>query len=303
MKHLPEIPRRTIDELLALYALEPNLKDVFVEGASDQRIVRWFIDTEVPAGSSVGVYSVDEIDVPSSLLAKYKRSPGNRSEVLALCSEIEAATSAQFTRITGIVDRDLSSIIPEGNVSALVLSTDYCCMEAYHFSPLNIEKLRVLTFMRVNKSATNICESLSPILKCLFAIRGANELLATKLTWIDIAGFVYFDKGQFTLRREDFLRSYLQNGGAFKRHTEFAAEVNRIYATLPPDYRLSMNGHDAVQLLGIYLKSIHKKAEDNDRTKPHVLCHLLCCCMRSEELRKEKMFSTLISRLMNNAAA
>lgn len=297
MKPLAEIPRRTIDELVSLYSLEPSITDVFVEGPCDQRLLRWFVDSELSGGAEVGIYTVDEIEVRSELVKKYGRTPGNRSEILVLCSELEAVLGRKFGRATGVIDQDMSLVIPDGDVSHLVLKTDFACLDAYIFSVQNLEKLRALSFMKVKKTAAAIIETLTPILKFLFAVRVANEKLGTKFEWIDFSSFVSVEENLLKFRHEDFLRSYLRKGNSVHQRGNFIKEVASVSCVLPEDYRSSMNGHDAVALLGIYLRSFHKKAEDVDRTKPHVLRYLLCCCTEASQLRNENMFSSLLGRL------
>jgi len=296
------IPRRTIEELRSLYSLEPSVRDVFVEGPSDQRFFRWFVDSEVSDGPGVGIHCIDEIDVPAELAVKHGRTPGHRSEVLVLCSELEATFGDGFTRATGIVDQDVSAIIPDVDVSALVLKTDYACLEAYGCTNECLKKLISIAFGRVKKTPAEILAAIGPTLRFLFAVRAANERLGTRLVWIDFLSYVKFDGHEITFREADFLRAYLQIGRLTKKFDAFQKEVAAILATLSPDPRMSMNGHDAITLLGFYLRGFHKKAEDADRTKVHVLGHLVCCCTSSAELRVQAMFSALVSRVSKRTA-
>lgn len=56
----------TIDELVAQYHLENGLCDIYVEGATDVRVIRTFCQHH---GLDVGVQDIDTVDVPNYLVA------------------------------------------------------------------------------------------------------------------------------------------------------------------------------------------------------------------------------------------
>ena len=56
------IPPFEIESLLTKYELEPEIKDLFVEGPTDKRILRWFFKK---AGlTDVDVFEITDVDVP-----------------------------------------------------------------------------------------------------------------------------------------------------------------------------------------------------------------------------------------------
>ena len=59
----PPVNRR-LDEILALYKLEPSLKDIYVEGEDDAKIMRWFLQRNGQCGISVHEIHIVEIPVP-----------------------------------------------------------------------------------------------------------------------------------------------------------------------------------------------------------------------------------------------
>jgi hypothetical protein len=62
-------------------------------------------------------------------------------------------------------------------------------------------------------------------------------------------------------------------------------------------FRYEANGHDAICLLGHFLRSSCKKAKDSDKTHPHVLVHLLTCSLEVVDLQEQPMFQRLLERL------
>lgn len=290
-----DIPRRKIEELISLYSLEPTIRDVFVEGPTDQRIFRWFIDSVLTANNSIGIYAIDEVDIRSQLVTKHGLTPGNRSEVIVLFHELEGTYKLSSTQATGIIDRDLSDALPDSYIPPHVLKTDYSCLESYIFSPENLTKLTTLSFNKAQ--AAKIITSIGPILRRLFAIRISNQRLKTKLEWIDFSSYIKVEKDKLEFRSDAFIREYFIKNLTSVTLAEFKQDVEATLQSLPVDIKKTLNGHDAIIVLGIYLRSLYKKTEDTDRTKPHVLCHIMQHCMSTSNLRTESLFSTLLNRL------
>src|SRR5215472_7708249 len=87
--------KRTLDELITLYELEPHLKEVITEGRCDAAIILWFFRR---AGIEAGVYCVaDRLTVPSAEVRSRGLNSGRKGEVIAAARMIEgaSATAAQ----------------------------------------------------------------------------------------------------------------------------------------------------------------------------------------------------------------
>jgi len=302
MKKPPELPRRTIEELALRYELEPSMRDVFVEGPCDQTILRWFIDACCSEGAKVGVYPIDEINVPLEVVERHGLTCGNRSEIIALCLELEELLGAGFSGATGVIDRDADSILEEHCECGLLLKSDYSCIEMYFFSEKCLAKMLKLAFPNAKRSAQDVIGQLAPVLRELFLVRAANESLRLAAKWIAFNSFVSVKGGILQFRLHDFRRHYLQGGGVWAKRIEFETEINKLRAKLPGDLRFGANGHDAICLLGHFLKSFCKKAKDAERTQPHVLVHLLTCSVEVIDVQEEPMFKQLLERLMAEPA-
>ncbi len=297
MNALPDLPRRNIDELIALYEFEPCIRDVYSEGHSDKTILRWFIDASCSQGKSVGIYPIDEIDVPIEVLNKYGLTSGNRSEVIALCLELEAQLGQDFTRATGVIDKDTDGVFGQAYECSLLLKSDYSCIEMYLFSEKSFGKMLKLAFSNIKYSAEEIVAQLAPVLRELFLTRAANQSLALAAKWIAFDGFISQKNGIIQFQSDNFRRHYLQNGGVWDKRTEFETEIETLRSKLPGDFRLVANGHDAICLLSHFLKSFYKKTKDKDRTAPHVLIHILTCSSEIIEFQEQPMFKRLVERL------
>jgi hypothetical protein len=297
MSTLPELPRRTIEELVLRYQLEPSMRDVFVEGHSDRTILRWFIDACCTEGANVEVYPIDGVDVPAEILNHYGLSTGNRSEVVALCLELEQQLGNDATCVTGVVDGDMAAILPDQCECGLLLKSDYSCVEMYLFSEKCLGKMLKLAFPNAKRSASEVIAQLSPVLRELFLARAANHSLSLGSKWVAFDGFVSVKNGVVHFRLDDFHRHYLQNAGQWHKRSEFEIKVKEFRSQLSGDFRYAANGHDAICVLGHFLRNFCKKAKDADRTQPHLLVHLLTCSVEVADVQEEPLFKNLLKRL------
>src|SRR5436309_32108 len=120
-------PRRTVQELLTLHELNPDLSDVFTEGPSDRGLIRWFLDDlEL---RSVVVYDISVVDLPPDQLVELGQENNNRGRVIALALLCAMLTQSQ---LACVIDIDLDLLLGR-NVpnTPLLLTTDYSCMEMY----------------------------------------------------------------------------------------------------------------------------------------------------------------------------
>jgi hypothetical protein len=102
------MPRRTIKDLVARYTLEPTLRDVYVEGRFDQRILRLFFREAGCDKPSINV--IDFVHIPEQLLTKYQATRGEKTELLALASEIHSILG-DTQGFTAVVDADFDRLL------------------------------------------------------------------------------------------------------------------------------------------------------------------------------------------------
>ena len=292
-----ELPRRSIPELVALYELEPTLRDVVTEGETDKAFIRWFLDSVHGNANEVSVYSVDELDVPAHIVAAHGLAIGNRSELIALCLEIEKRMGRDSRNLTGIIDSDADCLFGATCNCSLVLRSDFSCLEMYLLDERCLGKMLKLSFPKVQISPAQVIAQLAPILRDLFLTRAANQKLALGAKWIDFGSFVDVQRCKLSLRLAEFHRSFLQNSGLWHRRTDLGRVIDVLRTLLPGDPRHESNGHDALCLLGYFLRGVYKKAKDADRTHPHVLVHILTCSIETDDVKWHPMFVALLARV------
>ncbi len=238
--------RRTLDELSALYRLEPNLKDLFVEGYSDKVFIEWYLRDITP--HSVSVYPIDLVDVPDEVLTKHGLSTGNRSRLLALSCELTENFQCRL-KILCVVDRDFEDYRPTIAYNSYVIFTDCNSLELYAFTPKTMEKFAAVALGGFRMPVPDLMAVLTGVLEQVYSVRLANELLVWGMEWIPFTRYVDIKGTRVSFRKEDFLRAYLQKNNKWSKRVEFLDKVNEVLGLLSEDPGRKIRGHDLVELL------------------------------------------------------
>src|SRR5579864_1670651 len=132
------IPRREIDELVALHEREPSLREVFVEGLTDSRFIEWFLGEN--GIKQIPVLDIATVEVPTELVLQGGLEDGNRGRVITL-AEVLAKHETARSKVTCIVDADLDWFMGTNRDCATLLETDFTSIELYAFNEQAIGKV------------------------------------------------------------------------------------------------------------------------------------------------------------------
>jgi len=237
--------RKEIEELIALYSLEPNLKDVYVEGTFDKRLLEWFFGDQDISG--VCVYTIDAINVPDDLLVRHGlNGGGNRSRIIALSNELSTHLPRDRC-IVCIADRDQEDYLPSGHRNVYLEFTDYTSSDLYLFQQRILRKLIALVLGGFPLSAEELMHELMVVLEEVFLIRLSNMALEWNMQWIPFVRYVHInDHFIFTIDR--FIKAYLQKNDRWNQREEFEQKRSELRAHLQDDPRRSIRGHDLIEL-------------------------------------------------------
>ncbi len=284
--------RRSISELAALYQLEPEIRDVFVEGRHDRALFAWYLRHRTVR--NVAVREIDVIDVPSGLVVDQQLDIGARGRILTLAFHLSRKLNQQSRKCpTFVVDADFDYATDQDGKGGLVLVTDFACTEAYLFSEHVIDKLVSVALMGSHVPATTILKELEPVLRRLFLIRLANHASGMQLSWVDFTrnckvsgSVIHFDEVGFIERYARSDRKTMQRISSF---------VGGVAAQLSGDARRFMNGHDFLELLRWYLRHIVQERRPLDVEHTFVRC--VFACVEAATLDSFPLFQTLIQRV------
>jgi hypothetical protein len=167
------IPRRQVHELVACHALERGLVDIYVEGAFDEDLIRWYLKTT--GFTHAQVYGIDTAEVDAMVLAGL--TSGNRQRLMALASALEGKVPPG--KVSCVCDRDFEKWIPTMEpIPQAVLLTDFASMDCYAIDVATIDKFLTVILGERIASADSILKELAPVLEECFLIRLAHAVLA-----------------------------------------------------------------------------------------------------------------------------
>ncbi|RON03374.1 hypothetical protein BK659_22980 [Pseudomonas brassicacearum] len=248
---MDNLPRRSIDDLIFMYELEPSLQDVYVEGVFDKDILTACF--EHAGDKSRIVYTVDSVDIPFSVLKKYGLTEGNKQRIIALAREFEVldGNSCKF-----LVDRDLDHWFEALYASQQLVWTRHCALELYFFTEDFLKRFLI------NASRSKIGEwsifinGFCRALIHMYAFRLADRELDLKLEWVELDKDLKLSNGLVVFNRDSFLNRVLNKNNMMRHKNAFnLSALVWFEKCLEDDRRLAMRGHDFVSLLAFVIKN------------------------------------------------
>lgn len=284
--------KKKLNELLLLYDLEPELRDIYVEGDFDNAIIRWFLDEK--DHKDVSVYSISSINIPASILIDLGRKDNNRERVLYLAEFLYEKCEHNIGKVTCILDLDFSCFLSQCVKIPNLLYTDYSCMEMYFIDLEIMEKFFKVYCYKTDWPYQTILNSISSLLQRLFLFRLADE----DLNWnIGVPGKfrdVTIKNWHLVLNEENYIRRFLNKKGKMSEVEIFYENVNAHKKKLKLDPRHQIHGHDFTKLLCWFL---HKKGVEHKLSQPEIVIRVLVGCATVAKLEKYNLFSMMLKRL------
>ncbi|WP_432103738.1 hypothetical protein [Streptomyces sp. bgisy091] len=295
-------PRRTLDELATLYELEPEIKDIYVEGRSDKNFLEVHI---LPGATSLlcNIFAVsDRVHIPDGELIKSGLMVGNRSRIIWLAQQLADRIPGHASAVL-VADKDFSSLgADKAQETHGLLYTDYSSMEAYALNELTISKLlRISVGAPPYVTASSLISAIKATLISLFVIRlclrdsGTGATIPPKvLTRWDLDDHSHvkvidiFRSALSAIRADE--RGDATPESLYEHYTEYIEQTK-------DEFKNFINGHDVSLAIVRYLKSecSHVFNSDNRRPlqAPPVMEVVLMSCVETSHLDGEKLFEKL----------
>ncbi|MFZ3210020.1 MAG: hypothetical protein WA188_00755 [Terriglobales bacterium] len=287
------LPRRTLQELAAIYKLERTTRDVIVEGGGDKCLIEWFLgDNDV---ENVVVYEISSFQIDAQAVRKWGGENNNRGRVISLACEMEATVGDRIY-LTCIADTDLDTILENRHNCKLLLLTDYTCMEMYAFNPTVLNKYLKLNHGHFPKPAKTVLAEITPALEQLFLARIVNFMLDLNLEAVAFERSCELRTDGVHLDVRDYVGRYLSKNRKASGIGGFLSEMSKYEKRLTSDPRNQIQGHDFLNLLSWYIAQ-HKgfsRLQEEMLQRP-----LFTAAAESARLRAEPLFEALLSRLGN----
>lgn len=178
--------RRTLDELVARYVLEPDLRDIYVEGKTDKLFLEWFLRNR--GIEDIAVYEIETVDISAERLFELQLKDNNRSRVITLALYLQDKFPKTTPHVICIADKDFDWLFDITYQCNLLFFTDYSCLEMYLFNETVLNKFLLLSLRISELRAIDILNQLSKVLEDLFLIRAARESLNINIDMLDNFG-------------------------------------------------------------------------------------------------------------------
>ena len=246
------LPRRTIGELLTRYVLEPNLRDLFVEGSRDRSLYDWYL--RKCAYKDVAVFAVDSVEITQETLELHGLGNGNRSRLIGLALELDGQFPVGLKFVRCVVDSDFDFIFESSIHSTHLLYTDYTSVDLYTFEEDLLEKVLTLGFTFSTAQVRTLSDAMTPILQELFIVRAANEKLGWSMTLPRLPRHCKIEGLRINFDRNGFVNGYLDSGSKRKERETFDTLCDELRLVSLSDPREGIHGEDYLELLGWYLR-------------------------------------------------
>ncbi|WP_173046752.1 DUF4435 domain-containing protein [Nitrospira sp. KM1] len=284
--------RRTLEEIIARYELEPTLRDIYVEGEFDAFLIRWVLH-EVGIRDSF-VYEIATVEVPSSLLSDLGVDNNNRGRVVALAHRIAHHLGSQNRQVTLVIDKDFDSLLGKSHNTDLLLVTDYSSMEMYFFNQWHIQKFLTLVLQEGSLDVPILLSHITSILEYLFLLRFANYVRRLNLQWMSFERCCTYETGgsEIHFDQEDFITRYLNKNSASANKNDILQTIEEYKSRLSSDARLNAHGHDYYALMEWISKQLKPRCFNNTQSFERAFTG----CLEVGRVKNEPLFQKLLQR-------
>jgi hypothetical protein len=249
---MADIDRRTVEELVARYELEPSLDDLFVEGVFDREII---VSALGQQGARRAIYEIESVNILPSLLAAHNLTEGNKQRVIALARELSHIENCTYICL---VDKDLDHWLGKLEDTKRLKWSKYSDIESCFLSADFVKLLMVITCKARIKNFNEFYDYLKSTLFDLYAIRLADRELSFNLSWIPFEACLSIHGDLISFSRDAYVKRLLIKNGKIKNILEFNNKVAQSVTLISDsDCRDRIRGHDFVTILAWSIRNLH----------------------------------------------
>lgn len=234
--------RRSIDELVLRYTLQPRIIDVFVEGTLDRDVMK----TADERGDAV-VCTIDVVDVPPPLLHAVGLSNGHRQRLLALASALESRRIEQRCRC--VVDRDVDHWFKDVRDGPIVRWSTFCDTECHFASEDLLVRVATTAGGVPPVRARPLVQGILDVCRRLYTVRLAFKECDVRFDSLPVDRYVRFDAGRPSLSVNSYVDALLMKVGSTARRDEILRAMRDWCEKTEGDVRHACRGHDLTVLI------------------------------------------------------
>ena len=276
-------------EIIALYRLEPNLRDLFVEGARDRDIYRWYL--KECGYRNISVREIDAVEITQETLDCHGLGNGNRARLIALALELDSQLGTVPPFVRCIADSDFNFVFGLHGGPQHLLYTDYTSVDLYTFEEKLLKKVLCLGFTYSEAQVDALLESMTPILVEMFMIRATNSRLEWRMTLPDFTRCCEIQGSSIDFDRDVFVDRCLDSNAKRKERENFEDVCSELKSVQLSDPREGIQGDDYFELLGWYLR--HQSRWRGYAGGERSIMNVLVVALDDRMLSKEGLFARL----------
>ncbi len=251
-------------EILALYKLEKDIKDLYVEGNTDRVFFEYYLKNKKCNKKIITAEVIDFSELPKEYSNGLDLN-SNRNKLLVLSKLFN--DNLPSTNARCIVDKDFDDYIKIIDNNKL-LKTDFSCLEAYLYCEEVIDKFINIGIGNFPFKASFIINQLACVLKPLFCLRLLREIKFASAKLLDIDGNLSIDKksGTINFDTNDYLDKFILKNNLTSKRKDIHDSFIELDNKLNLEIRHHIHGHDFLNIFFLYvnkIKNTHKFKEEN----------------------------------------
>ncbi|QXP65767.1 DUF4435 domain-containing protein [Polaribacter sp. AHE13PA] len=244
--------KRKVSEHIALLELEPNSKNLFIEGPEDANIFDLYLDSI--DSYDVQIYPIDVIDfteLNEDLIS-------NREKVLFLSKKIHEKFDDKLDFVTCIIDKDFESLKDKPDSNPYLFYTDFANLEMYLYNNTSINKILKIGLKNFPISSSQIIKILTPILVENYCLRYARESINNSYKLIQAEKIFKYSTGKIIYNSDELLNKFLNKNNCINLKTKFENEISFVKAKYKEldESRLFIHGKDFLEFFFLLIKKI-----------------------------------------------
>jgi len=241
---------RKVNEVEALYFVEPDLKDIYVEGPEEVNLLDFYLDRE-----EINVISIDNVDFSETTGNQIK---SNKEKVLYLTKYLNNVLGSDLPHITFIVDRDFDTISDNILSIPYLEYTDFANLEMYFFNNESISKFLKIGLKNFPIETEQIIKTFENILLDLFALRHSRSVINPSYKMLELDKLFKINGAEISYISEELLNKFLSKNNALPKKDLFEAEIKKVHNkhSTYNDIRFFAHGKDFFELFFLLVKKV-----------------------------------------------
>jgi hypothetical protein len=284
------VERRKLSEVLSMYELEPSLKDLYVEGVTDQIFYNKVIEC-----SDVEIKIIDSIDFSELYEENSDLKCNNKKKVIELSNKLSSEFGITLSHICCVIDSDYDFFCDSVLWNCYLRYTDYTSLEMYFFNDSTINHFITDVLRGFPISSKNIITELTHTLTEVFFIRLALITILkdqiSEINFIDFKKTMSINKntGSISFDASIHIHKILNSSNLLNLESEVILCFTKMKDNRFKDNRFQIRGHDFTHLLFLLINTIKNHIKLSEETLERVLP----LCANKDILQNESLILRL----------